>query len=286
MNRIGIHYGAFVKQWTEDQFPLIRKAKALGFDLLEFGAPHLLQMSDEQLESFREEARHQGITLVISLGLGPDQDVSSPDETIREQGLAILRETIIRMSRVGARDCSGIVYGGWNVRIGEYEKKREYWERSVNSMKRIVPLLEEYDIYFNLEVVNRFENSLLNTCREASRYIEEVGSDHLGIHLDTFHMNIEEDSFVEAIHLAGSSLRYFHVGENNRKFPGLGNLPWKTIFSSLKTICYAGPITLEAFVIPGGEVGAAVSLNRELMDTSTYEEDLRASLSFIRGLLK
>lgn len=98
-------------------------------------------------------------------------------------------------------------------------------------------------------------------------------------------MNIEEDSFVGPILAAGSRLRYFHIGENNRKMPGLGMMPWRMIFDTLKAVNYVRPITMEPFVKPGGEIGAAVSLYRPIMDTSGYENDLRQSLAFVRSML-
>ncbi|NQT58192.1 MAG: sugar phosphate isomerase/epimerase [Bacteroidetes bacterium] len=285
MNKIGIHYGSFVSTWSEDQFPLIKRAKSIGFDLLEFGVPFLLEMGDYQLQQFKDEAQENDLLLVLSLGLNPEQDIGSPNSEIRNAGMKVMKDTIKAMIKIGAVDCSGIVYGSWNGKISRYEDKAIYWKNSVASMKEIAKILTDEGVYFNLEVVNRFENFLLNTCGEALKYIEEVGSSHIGVHLDTFHMNIEEDSMVAPIIRAGDKLRYFHVGENNRKFPGLGNLSWKTIFDSLKAINYFGPITMEPFVKPGSEVGSAVSLFRNLMDTSDYENDMRQSLSFVRHML-
>ena len=42
MNKIGIHYGMFVKSWTDNQLPFIGKTRSLGFDVLEFGVPYLV----------------------------------------------------------------------------------------------------------------------------------------------------------------------------------------------------------------------------------------------------
>ena len=152
-------------------------------------------------------------------------------------------------------------------------------------MQEASKVFADQGVYFNVEVVNRFENFLINNCDEALAYLDEVGSPNVGIHLDTFHMNIEEDSMVSAIFKAKDKLRYFHLGENNRKFPGLGSMPWTTIFESLKIIDYKNPIGMEPFVTPGGEVGSAVSLYREIMKIDDYDTHIRSSVNFVRNLM-
>jgi len=286
MNKIGIHYGSFVSNWMDDQFPLIKKVKELGFDLLEFGSDYLLSQDDAGLKRLKDEAKAVGVDLVISLGLNPAQDIASPDKDARQAGKKILKDTAVAMRKAGILDVSGILYCAWNGKISGYEEKPERWAYSVESMREVAQVYKENGVYINIEVANRFENYLINTCDEVLKYVDEVGNDHVGIHLDTFHMNIEEDSFVTPILKATPRMRYFHIGENNRKMPGLGMLPWKTIFDTLKYAGYTGPISMEPFVRPGGEVGSAVSLYRNMMDLSEYEDDLRQSLAFVRSMLK
>ena len=189
------------------------------------------------------------------------------------------------MTKVGAGMCSGIIHGAWNSKIDSYDEKSARWDNSVRSMKEACNVFADEGVIFNVEVVNRFENFLVNDCAEAMRYLDDVDSPQLGIHLDTFHMNIEEDSMVSPVILAGKRMKHFHIGENNRKFPGLGNMPWKEIFAALKAADYEGPIAMEPFVRPGGEVGSAVSLFRDLMDLSDYENDIRRSVDFVRALM-
>jgi D-psicose/D-tagatose/L-ribulose 3-epimerase len=284
-NKIGIHYGSFVSHWDDDQMPLISKVKSMGFDLLEFGALYLKNMSDENIAAFKDEAAKNDLALTLSLGMSPAEDIGSPDKMKREAGLTVLKDIAKAMSKAGISDCSGIVHGAWNGKIDSLEEKKEYWKNSVVSMKEASRTFEDLGVYFNIEVVNRFENFLINNCDEALSYISEVDSPNLGIHLDTFHMNIEEDSMVTAIIKSIEHLRYFHIGENNRKFPGLGSMPWKIIFETLKAMNYDKPITMEPFVKPGGEVGSAVSLYREIMDLSDYDAQIVQSLNFVRNLM-
>ncbi|MCD6343950.1 MAG: sugar phosphate isomerase/epimerase [Spirochaetaceae bacterium] len=284
-NPLGIHYGSFVTNWNEDQHQIIPKVKNLGFDLFEFGAPWLVEQSDSSIKEFRKIAADNEIQLTLSLGLSTAQDISSPDASIRKVGINFLTRLARAMSKAGSGMCSGIVHGAWNGKIDSYEEKAVCWDYSVQSMKEVTKVFADEGVIFNIEVVNRFENFLINDCVEAMKYLDEVDSPQLGIHLDTFHMNIEEDSMTGPIHAAGKRLKYFHIGENNRKFPGLGNMPWKEIFSALEAADYQGPIAMEPFVRPGGEVGAAVSLYREIMDLNDYENNIRRSVAFVRALM-
>jgi D-psicose/D-tagatose/L-ribulose 3-epimerase len=285
-NKLGIHYGCFVSEWMEDQLPLVKKAKNLGFDMLEFGAFFLASRSDDQIKRFKDEAEKEGIELTLSLGLNIQQDVGSPKEEYRRAGLKVLTDTAVAMRKAGISDCSGIIYSAWNGKVSTADERKEYWVRSVRTMKEASKVFEDQGVYFNLEVVNRFESFLINDCAVALQYLDEVGTKNMGIHLDTFHMNIEENSMVSAIVKAKDRLRYFHIGENNRKFPGLGTMPWKMVFDALRAIDYTRPITMESFVRIGNEVAAAVSLFRPLMDTSDYENDIRSSVTFVRNLMK
>ena len=122
-----------------------------------------------------------------------------------------------------------------------------------------------------MEVLNRFEGYLLNTCAECKKFVEEVDVDAVRIMLDTFHMNIEEDSMVEAILLAGDKLGHFHVGVNNRRVPGKGGFPWYVV--------------MEPFVMSGGGVGSDIKVWRDLSNGATTEQldaDARRSVEYLR----
>jgi len=98
-------------------------------------------------------------------------------------------------------------------------------------------------------------------------------------------MNIEEDSFAGAIVTAGPLLRALHVGETNRKPPGLGRMPWGEIRSALDTIDFDGPLVMEPFVVPGGTIGRNVGVWRELMPSADLDEEARRSCDFVRKTL-
>lgn len=124
-----------------------------------------------------------------------------------------------------------------------------------------------------VEVVNRYESSLVNTAEEAVKYVDEVGSPNCKILLDTYHMNIEEDSFAGAIKLVGNRLGHFHVGESNRRPPcENGKMPWNEITNALKEIDYQGAIVMEPFIKMGGEVGRDIKVWRDISEGASESE--------------
>jgi len=106
----------------------------------------------------------------------------------------------------------------------------------------------DYNVTIGLEPVNRYETYLINTCEQALKLKEMIGVENVKIHLDTYHMNIEEKSFYEATKLAGTDLIHYHLCENDRGIPGTGLVDWDGIFKALSEINYTGYAGLESFV--------------------------------------
>jgi D-psicose/D-tagatose/L-ribulose 3-epimerase len=141
-------------------------------------------------------------------------------------------------------------------------------------------------VFFNMEVVNRFEQFIMNTADEAVAYIEAVGSPNARVMLDTFHMNIEEDFIDDAIVKTGDRLGHLHIGENNRMPPGYGHIPWTEIGAALRRIHYQGYVVMEPFLMPGGQVGRDIKVFRDLSVGLDLDEEARKALQFMRGVLK
>jgi D-psicose/D-tagatose/L-ribulose 3-epimerase len=126
----------------------------------------------------------------------------------------------------------------------------------------------------------------MNTAAEGIAFAEQVGSPNCKVLLDTFHMNIEEDSLSGSILQAGTWLGHFHIGEANRRPPGRGRIPWGEIFGALRQINYQGGIVMEPFLIPGGEVGRDISVFRDLLGTGDLDKEAARSVEFVRSELK
>lgn len=120
----------------------------------------------------------------------------------------------------------------------------EEWKWVVDGLKEIYELTESYGIKIGIEPLNRFETYFLNRADQAVALANEVGP-NCGVCLDAFHMNIEEVDFMAAIRTASDKLVDFHVADNNRMPPGMGQLDWASIIKQLVDVGYDGALTME-----------------------------------------
>ena len=185
---------------------------------------------------------------------------------------------------MGGRYIGGLTYGAWNTSLdGDLEEKASRVDQSIDVLRDVANVAEDHDVVCSVEVVNRFEQYMLNTAEEARSFVERVDSPNVGIMLDTFHMNIEEDDMADAIETAGEHLTHFHLGENNRRPPMAdGNLPWNEIGEALREIDYDGPVVMEPFLLPGGSVAPDIGMWRDLSGDGNLDEKAEKSLQFVR----
>ena len=235
-----------------------------------------LEMTDARMDEIKAAAQEYGIELTYSLGLDKKFDISSCDESVRVGGIKYLGEIMDKVHYMDGKIISGVSYAGWGVPDGDFERERLH-ENSIKSMKELVKRAEDYDIIYAVEAVNRFEGVVLNTAEQAVEYVKAVDSSKMGVLLDTYHMNIEENNIGDAIRCAGDLLVGFHTGENNRTAPGRGHLDWDEIFGALAEINYKGRVVSEPFVMSGGQVGRDIYVWRNLVgDTSECAIDKEA----------
>jgi D-psicose/D-tagatose/L-ribulose 3-epimerase len=152
-------------------------------------------------------------------------------------------------------------------------------------MRKAVKAAEYSNVIFSMEVVNRFEQFIMNTCDEALDYVNAVDSSNAKIMLDTFHMNIEEDFIGKAIIKAGDKLGHLHIGENNRMPPGYGHIPWAEVSTAINKINYRGAVVMEPFLVPGGEVGRDIKVYRDLSVNLDLDLEAQKALMFMREIL-
>ncbi len=287
MNKLGIFINFWENSWAVDYEKYIKKAADIGFDVLEFQAQPLLNFSDARLAEIKACADANGIELTYSLGLDKKYDISSYDSTVRKGGIKYLTDIMTQVHKMDGRIISGVSYAGWGVPDYDFEKEKLV-ENSVNSMRELSKVAEEYDITYGIEAVNRFEGVVINTAKEAVAYVDAVDSKKVGVLLDTYHMNIEENNIGEAIRYTGDKLVGVHTGENNRVAPGKGHLDWNEIFGALKEIGFKGRIVSEPFVKMGGEVGRDIYVWRNLIDDvseAALDKEAKELLEFTKRMM-
>ena len=179
----------------------------------------------------------------------------------------------------------GIVYACWPAAEMSIDRKAVMREKALLSVRELAKRAEDRGVTYCLEIVNRFEQCLLNTAEEGRAFVDEVGHPAVKLLLDSFHMNIEEDHIGAAIRASKGYLGHFHMGECNRKVPGRGHMPWDEMMRALADIGYDGGIVMEPFVKPGGQVGQDIKVFRDLSggaDEAEMDAMAKEALEFIR----
>lgn len=250
-NPIGVH--ALVWEGTTDPASVTRAIEATrraGFDLLEFSLHDLTHLN---VARTRDELTEAGLSVACSRGLAFDADISSEDTAVVEKGEKLLQESLAVTADLGGRHLTGALYSA----LGKYSAPLSAAGRAnvVRVLQTLAAEAESRGMTLGLEVCNRYETNVVNTARQALELADDIGADNVLIHLDTYHMNIEEDDFVRPVADVGARLGYVHIGENHRGYLGSGSIDFGAFFHALADIDYRGPITFESFssavVAPG-----------------------------------
>ena len=242
--KLGIHAYAWCSQWSNDTLYLIDRVKEMGLDFIEIP---LMCLEAFDAKTVRERLEQNGLSAVTSTVLLGDNDITSEDRDIRAKGVEYLKKCVLATSTIGAQSFSGVVYSQ-HTKVLRARPEQKLWEYSADCLRIVARIAKDLGIQIGLEPVNRYESCLINTCEQALRLKEMIGEDNIKIHLDTYHMNIEEKSFYEATKRAGNNLIHYHLCENDRGIPGTGLVDWDGIFKALAEIGYRGNAALESFV--------------------------------------
>lgn len=284
--KYGTLYSYWSHEWVCDYPAVAKKVRAAGCDILEVGAPHIAAMTDAQLAELKAAAEDNGLILTTNIGPSKDQDLASPDPAIRKNGLDFLTGVLRAMDKIGSKSLVGAMYSFWPCDF-KYTDKEAAWDTSIAEMKKLAAVAEDLSIDLCQEVLNRFETYIMTNAAEGVEYCKRVDSPRCKVLLDTFHMNIEEDTFRDAILCAGKYLGHFHIGEANRKVPGKGHIAWKEIGEALREIGFDGCVVMEPFVKEGGQVGADIKVWRDLSDNADekkLDEDIKGALQFVKSV--
>ncbi len=286
MRKVGIYYAFWTHEWDVDFVPFIKKVKKLGFDQLELNGGTIADMTRSEQKALKAMADNEGLLLSYGIGLKKEYDVSSFDEKVRKNGLDYMKRMIDGVSNMGGGMIGGTVHSYWPGSMPEgLTTKQGIWDKSLESMSVLAPYAGERGVLLNVEVLNRFEQFLINDSHEAVAYMEQVNHPACRILLDTFHMNIEEDSFGDAIRRVGKYLAAFHLGEPNRKMPGTGRMPWEEIKTALDDIGFDGPMVMEPFVMQGGQIGRDIGVWREIVKDPDLDAMAATSAAWVKSNL-
>jgi D-psicose/D-tagatose/L-ribulose 3-epimerase len=242
-NPLGVHALVFTGGTSPDQVRrAVELASAAGYDLLELA---LLDPENIDVAAARAAVKGAGITVTGSLGLAPATDVSSEDPDAVAAGEKLLRSAVDVVAGLGGQHLCGVIYSAMGKYLAPSTPRGR--ANAVAVLQRLADHASEQGIALSVEVVNRYETNVINTAGEALAFLDEVDRPNVKVHLDTYHMNIEENTMDGPVLTAGDRLGYVHIGESHRGYLGSGSIDFGPFFRALAQVGYAGPVTFESF---------------------------------------
>lgn len=255
-----------------------RMTAEAGYNLLEL--PLLDPYSFDVVAAKKSLAPYK-LAISSSMGHSLDSDISSEDMDAVTAGEAKLNKILEILSELESGYFAGVMYSALNKYMQPATKQGR--QNSIDVLRRVAERAQSLGIQLGLEVVNRYETNIMNTAREGLAYIKELDHPNVGIHLDTYHMNIEESDMFQPVLDSGDRLVYVHIGESHRGYLGSGSVDFDTFFKALDRIGYQGPITFESFssAVVSPQLSSVLGIWRNLWADSA---DLsRHAYEFIQG---
>jgi D-psicose/D-tagatose/L-ribulose 3-epimerase len=263
VNKLGVHALVWTGDWTPESARFaIESTRETGFDLIEIS---LHDTATFDAAGTRQLLEDNGLEAACSLGLSPDADVSSEDPGVVQRGRDLLAAALDCAVGAGATHLCGVLYSDLRKYMSPVSEKGRL--NAVEAMGWLSEQADSAGITLALEVVNRYESNVVNTAAQMRQLIAETGRP-IKLHLDTYHMNIEENGFTEAVEETGDQLGYVHIGESHRGYLGTGTIDFDSFFRALVTSGYSGPITFESFssAVVAAELSNKLGVWRNLWD--------------------
>jgi D-psicose/D-tagatose/L-ribulose 3-epimerase len=242
-NLLGVHALVWVGGWSREQCrEAVQNTAEAGYGLIEIPA---LDPDSIDIEHTKATLKEFGIQGACSLGLSFDADINNEDSEIVRRGEERLMAALGVVENLGGNYLGGVIFSA----LGKYKlpPTKKSRDNAVASLKRLAIAAQSKGITLGLEPVNRYESNLLNTGRQALDMIKDIGEPNVVVHLDIYHMNIEEQDLVTPVLEARNQLGYVHIGASHRGPLGTGNIDFDSFFSALAKIGYKGTITFESF---------------------------------------
>jgi D-psicose/D-tagatose/L-ribulose 3-epimerase len=277
MQGFGVHASMWTMNWNrEGAEKAIAGAVHYKVDVIEIP---LLDAASVDAAHTRALLEKHHLKAVCSLGL-PQKNWASvnPDGAID-----YLKVAIDKTADLGGLALSGVIYGGIGERTGVPPTQKEY-DNITKALVAAAKHAKSRGIDLGVEPVNRYENHLINTGRQGVEMIERVGADNMFVHLDTYHMNIEEKGAGNGILDARNHLRYIHLSESDRGTPGYGTVDWDEVFATLAAINFKGVLAMESFINMMPEIAYGLAIWRPV--AKDMEEVMGNGLPFLRNKAK
>ena len=267
---------SFIPSWSaEGGKYAIDKTAEYGFDMLEIILPASL---DFDAKRAKKQIDNAGISCRCTLNLPKECHIPFyPEEATK-----LIMKALDKVADMDGNFLGGVLQGAIGTFTGN---PRTAGEEDI--LRQVYTEVADYagqrNITLAIEPINRYESYIFTACAEVLEMINQVGKENMGVHLDTFHMNIEEPDFYTPVIRSGQKLKHIHITESDRGMPGEGNVHWDDLFRGLADIGYEGPLVLENF---SSQLSALIAPTSLWRPSKYNSEDLaKGSLSFMKRMI-
>ncbi len=260
--RFGLNTFLYASPFTNESVSMFKKLKKWGFDTVEIAIEDPSHVDPAVLKAAAAKAGLAIGSICAAMGPGRDFRGSAADQKNAQKYLTAL------VDQAAAMGCPRIIGPLYSVvgLIGSHDDKTKaaHFKLVVKNLKQLAKHAEKKGVLLCVEPLNRFETDFLNTCDQGLRLVKAVNSPAVKLHLDTFHMNIEEKNQAAAILKAGKHLGHFHACGTDRGVPGGDSLDWKPIVAALKKIGYKQDVVIESFTTDVKVIARAAAIWRKM----------------------
>ncbi len=256
--KFGAHAFVWEPEWNDTTSRrVISEAARMGLDFVEIPLLHPETFDGAATRALLDD---HGVDATYSLGLPSDKSLPERPDLAEP----FLRSAVDAVESAGGNTLTGVLYGTLGELPGRPPNERDY-EVIAPVLRSIADYGMDRGIKLGIEPVNRYETFLVNTAEQAIALLDRIGSDNVFVHLDTYHVNIEEDSFGDAIRRVGVRLGYIHLSESHRGTPGHGTVDWDDVFGGLSDIGFTGALVMESFVKLNPDIARATCMWRDIV---------------------
>ncbi len=279
--KFGINSFLFTFPFTNESTKWFPTFKKWGFDSVEIAIDDPAAIDPAYVRSELDKAGLACCSVCGAFGLDRDlRGTPEAQENSKQYITALIDQAVI----LGAPVVAGPVYSAVGRRNAEEPAaQKQQWKTVVKNLKPLCKHAAKKGIAICVEPLNRFETDFINTVDQVLQLIKDVGSPALKIHLDTFHMNIEEKFQPAAIKKAGKLIGHFHACGSDRGTPGNDHIDWAGIAKALKAAKYDGGVVIESFTKDVKIIAAAAAIWRQI--EPSQEDIARKGLKFLRKTL-
>ncbi len=229
---------------TDKDLGLVAKAASFGAEVFEFAMEDDAGVDPTELKRALDDAE---LECSVVGPYGAHRDLSHTDAAIRSQGEEHAKRGVDLCSEIGSTIFTGPAVGFGGLEVLSSETRRSRLQYAAESLRHLGDYATQAGVRLGVEILNRYEDNVLTTAEQAREFVDLVDHPSVGIHLDAFHMNIEEVDPAGAVMTAGDRIVHFHAAGSHRGTPGAGNFAWWEVAAALKKVDYSGYVVIEAF---------------------------------------